>query len=107
MEMNKVFKTYVVESDLEKGKVLPLDYNSAKNTVRMRLDSKDIYIEILDNQEVSISLLNKDNHSLIEKIGNPKNSQEVTDIITKVKEITRPKYHYSLDNLLKGLVESI
>lgn len=97
----KTFTNYVNKSDLNKGKVLPLDLNTNENTLRMRLENKELLVHIEDC--VELSFLDKETDKVFKEIGKTKNKEELNDLFEKVKSLTIPKYHYSLDNLKESI----
>lgn len=100
MKSDEIFKNFVKTVDINKGKILPLDLKN--NTLRMRLDNKQLLLVSLDNS-IDVYILNKNENTIQEKLGTITNNQSLSELFNYLKENTISKYYYSLDSLQKSI----
>lgn len=100
MLSKNAFKNYIEISDVNQGKVLPLELNN--KTLRMRLDNKQLLTKFDDNK-VDIYYLDRFDDIITDKLGESLDIESLEPIFNKVIKETIGKYQYSLENLLKSI----
>lgn len=100
MLSKNAFKNYIEISDVNEGKVLPLELNN--KTLRMRLDNKQLLTKFDDNK-VDIYYLDRFDDIITDKLGESLDIESLEPIFNKVIKETIGKYQYSLENLLKSI----
>lgn len=100
MLSKNAFKNYIELSDVNEGKVLPLELNN--KTLRMRLDNKQLLTKFEDDK-VDIYYLDRFDDIITDKLGESLDIDSLETIFNKVIKETIGKYQYSLENLLESI----
>lgn len=105
--LQKAFNNYANKSDLMKGKILPLELT--KDSLRMRLDEKELLIKIESN-DLELFYIDKETDKVYKDLG--KSSIEsgfsnLEELFDKIKSETISKYEYSLNNLHESIKDAL
>lgn len=97
---NTIFENYVNLSDMDKGKVAPVEMITDDSVIRMLLDTKELLLSF--GKEVTVTLVDIAT-GLVNDLGVLTDKNDIENIFNQIKETTFPTYHYSLDNLKNSL----
>lgn len=97
-----IFEKYKDVSDVNKGKVLPLE--KSNDVLRMRLVEADLFYTVSIKELKIVNFITK---QTIEKENFLEDFSNLEQVFEKFKTLTRSKYSYSLDNLKQAIKSSI
>ena len=102
MLSKNAFKNYIEISDINKGKVLPLELSNEGKSLRMRLDNKQLLAKF-NEDKVDMYYLDRFDNIITDKLGESLDVKSLEPVFNKVMGETITKYQYSLENLLESI----